>query len=63
MFGVWGGGGSMIRGWGGCCGIVGENGGWRVRGLIPLRLIVLTLIISKSKFKKSLVKKMSLVKI
>ena len=23
----------------GCCGIVGENGGWRVRGMIRLRLI------------------------
>ena len=24
----------------GCYGIVGENGGWRVRGMIRLRLIV-----------------------
>ena len=23
-----------------CCGIVGKNGGWRVRGMIQLRLIV-----------------------
>ena len=50
MFGVWGVGG-------GCYGIVGENGGWRVRGLIPLRLTVPTLNISKSQFKMSLVKK------
>ena len=43
-------------GWGsGCCGIVGENGGWRVRGVIEINIIVRTLIISK--FQMSPVKK------
>ena len=41
-------------GWG-VCGIVGENGGWRVRGLIEINVRVQTLIISK--FQMSLVKK------
>ena len=52
MFGVWGEG----RGW--VC-VVGLLGEWvlEVRGLIPLRLIVPTLILSKSKFKMSLLEK------
>ena len=43
-------------GWG-CCRIVRENGGWKLGGLIALRLIVPTLIIYKSKFIMSLAKK------
>ena len=31
----------------GCCEIVGENGGWRVRGIIEIRVMVRTLINSK----------------
>ena len=58
MFGVLG----AELGRGRCCGIVGENWGWGIRGLIPLRVIVPTLVISKSKFKMSLVEKMSLIK-
>ena len=45
-------------GWGwGCCVIVGENGGWRVRGVIEINVRVRTLIISK--FQMSLVKKVA----
>ena len=40
---------------GGCCGIVGKNGGWRVRGLVGINVSVRTLIISK--FQMSLAKK------
>ena len=43
-------------GWGWeCCGIVGENGGWRVSGMIEINVRIRTLIISK--LKMSLVKK------
>ena len=49
---VWG----IGMGWGGgCCGLVGENGGWRVRVVIEINVSVRTLIISK--FQMSLVKK------
>ena len=54
VYGVgWGG-----MGWGGgwrCCSIVGENGGWRVRGMIEIRVRIRTLI--NSKFQMLLVKK------
>ena len=43
MFGVWGTGGGggecvyvCVCVGGGCCGIVGENGGWRVTGVIVI---------------------------
>ena len=39
----------------GCCGIVEENGGWRVRGMIEVNVSVRTLI--NSKFQMLLVKK------
>ena len=53
MFGeVWGLGG--VRG-GGCCGIVEENGGWRVSEMIEIIVRVRTLI--NSKFQMLLVKK------
>ena len=48
----------MWWGWGGgwgCCRIVGENGGWRVRGMIEISVRVQTLI--NSKFQMLLVKK------
>ena len=49
---VWG----MGWGWGaGCCGIVGDNGSWRIRWVIELSVSVRPLIISK--FQMSLVKK------
>ena len=41
-------------GWG-CCRIVGENGGLRVRGMIEIRVSLRTLI--SSKFQMLLVKK------
>ena len=37
----------MGCGEGGCCGIVEENGGWRVRGMIEINVRVRTLINSK----------------
>ena len=40
---------------GGCCRIVGENGGWRVRDMIEISVRVRTLI--NSKFQMLLVKK------
>ena len=46
-------------GWGWCL-IVGENGGWRIRGVIEINARVRTLIIYK--FRMSLEKKMSLVR-
>ena len=53
MFGeVYGLGGVRGRG---CCGIVEENGGWRVRWMIDINVRVRTLI--NSKFKMLLVKK------
>ena len=39
----------------GCCEIVGDNGGWKVRGVIEINVRIRTLIIFK--FKISLVKK------
>ena len=47
-------GGRLGGGWG-CCRIVGENGGWRVRGIIEINVIVRSLI--NSKFQRLLVKK------
>ena len=48
-----------VSGGGGCgegvCGIVGENGGWRVSGMIEISVRVRTLI--NSKFEMLLVKK------
>ena len=37
----------MGCGGGGCCGIVEENGGWRVRGIIEINVRLRTLINSK----------------
>ena len=42
----------------GCCRIVGENGGWRVRGMIEISVRVRMLI--NSKFQMLLVKKLRL---
>ena len=39
----------------GCCGIVEENGGWKVRGMMEINVRVRTLI--NSKFQMLLVKK------
>ena len=50
--GIWG--GSMGWRWG-YCRIVGENGGWRVRGMIEISVRLRTLI--NSKFQILLVKK------
>ena len=51
---VWGIGMGVRWGWE-CCGIVGENGSWRVRGMIEINVSVRTLI--NSKLQMSLVKK------
>ena len=47
-------GGGGVRGRG-CCGIVEENGGWWVRGVIEINVRLRTLI--NSKFQMLLVKK------
>ena len=43
---VYGVGVGLGGGWG-CCRVVGENGGWRVRGMIEILVSIRTLIISK----------------